>query len=48
MKVPLVLKLFKALKNDCEGTECPGGCCPYQNWACCPDMTTCAATLDDC
>ena len=48
MKLPMVLQLFKNLQNDCEGTECPAGCCPYQNWACCPDMKTCAETLDDC
>merc|ERR1712111_287575 len=35
--------------KQCEdGTECPGGCCPYQDWYCCPDGLYCAATAADC
>jgi hypothetical protein len=32
----------------CEGTECPGGCCPERKWYCCPDNIYCAATAADC
>ena len=35
-------------KKDCDGTVCPGGCCPEQNWYCCPDGLYCAATAGDC
>merc|ERR1719450_725460 len=38
-------KLVKS--KQCEGTMCPGGCCPEQNWYCCPD-DWCAPTFDDC
>merc|ERR1711926_73020 len=35
--------------KQCEdGTECPGGCCPYLDWYCCPDGLYCAATAADC
>merc|ERR1719187_904839 len=35
--------------EQCEdGTECPGGCCPYVDWYCCPDGLYCAATAADC
>merc|ERR1719348_2648656 len=27
---------------------CPAGCCPEQNWFCCPDNMYCAATAADC
>ena len=37
-----------SLKKQCDGTECPGGCCPYQDWFCCPDGIYCADTEDDC
>merc|ERR1711970_9124 len=31
-------KLVKmAAKKQCDGTMCPAGCCPEQNWFCCPD-----------
>merc|ERR1711970_1319660 len=42
---------FKRQRVDdgqCEGTECPAGCCPEVNWYCCPDNMYCAATADDC
>ena len=32
----------------CEGTECPAGCCPGENWFCCPDNMYCASTAADC
>ena len=32
----------------CEGTECPAGCCPGENWFCCPDNIYCASTAADC
>merc|ERR1719315_594605 len=42
-------KLMKmAAKKQCEGTMCPAGCCPEQNWFCCPDNMYCAATAADC
>ena len=33
---------------QCEGTECPAGCCPEVGWFCCPDNLYCAATAADC
>merc|ERR1719466_299651 len=33
---------------DCDGTVCPGGCCPEQNWYCCPDGMYCAANAGNC
>merc|ERR1712013_428338 len=42
-------KLVKmAAKKQCDGTVCPAGCCPEQNWFCCPDNMYCAATAADC
>merc|ERR1712241_609320 len=35
-------------KKDCDGTVCPGGCCPEQNWYCCPDGMYCAADASNC
>jgi hypothetical protein len=32
----------------CEGTECPAGCCPGENWFCCPDNLYCASTAEYC
>merc|ERR1712029_332858 len=37
-----------AANKQCDGTECPGGCCPYVGWYCCPDGQYCAATAADC
>merc|ERR1711870_208489 len=37
-----------AADKQCDGTECPGGCCPYVGWYCCPDGMYCAATAADC
>ena len=32
-------KLVKiAAKKQCDGTMCPGGCCPEVDWFCCPGM----------
>merc|ERR1719369_436464 len=47
--LPKKEKLMKmAAKKQCEGTMCPAGCCPEQNWFCCPDNMYCAATAADC
>ena len=35
-------------KKQCEGTTCPAGCCPYENWFCCSDNMNCAITEDNC
>ena len=42
-------QLFKLTSKalQCEGTECPTGCCPEVGWFCCLDML-CAATAADC
>ena len=42
-------KLVKLEVKDeqCEGTNCPGGCCPEKCWYCCPEWY-CAATAADC
>merc|ERR1711923_306853 len=42
------LKKVVATKKDCDGTVCPGGCCPEQNWYCCPDGMYCAADASNC
>ena len=34
--------------EQCDGTPCPGGCCPNVGWYCCPDGMYCAATAADC
>merc|ERR1712212_104408 len=35
-------KLVKmAAKKQCDGTVCPAGCCPEQNWFCCPLSICC-------
>ena len=42
-------KLIKVTANKrCEGTWCPGGCCNYDGWYCCPGDLYCAPTADDC
>ena len=38
----------KSNSKQCEGTECPAGCCPEVGWFCCPDNLYCAATAADC
>ena len=57
MKVLLALSALVALSNglrlkvtntQCEGTICPGGCCPMENWYCCPEAIHCHATQADC
>merc|ERR1719438_582596 len=45
-KKTLVTKM--AANKQCDGIECPGGCCPYVGWYCCPDGMYCAATAADC
>ena len=34
--------------EQCEGTVCPGGCCPDAGAFCCPDNINCAPTGLDC
>jgi len=50
MKLPFALRVLKGIKSgdDCEGTVCPGGCCPYQDWYCCEDNASCAEHDYDC
>merc|ERR1711874_445384 len=38
----------KIIKQDCPGTECPGGCCPNVGWFCCPGDEYCAASEEYC
>merc|ERR1711884_789817 len=49
---PFVAKKTQLLKmaapKHCDGTPCPGGCCPNVGWYCCPDGMYCAATAVDC
>merc|ERR1712127_1052409 len=37
-------RLSKNTKQDCEGTVCPGGCCPNAGWFCCPGEEYCKKT----
>ena len=41
-------KYLKVRKQKCAGTQCPGGCCPNQNWYCCPDNIHCASSAEYC
>ena len=41
-------KYLKVAKQKCAGTVCPGGCCPHQNWFCCPDNIHCASSEEYC
>ena len=35
--------------EQCWGTSCPGGCCEAgDDWYCCPDLTYCSPTPEDC
>ena len=34
--------------NVCEGTSCPTGCCPEENWFCCADGNHCAMSEEYC
>ena len=42
------VKVQKEIKQDCPGTECPGGCCPNVGWFCCPGDEYCAASEEYC
>jgi len=42
------VKVNKDIKQDCPGTECPGGCCPNVGWFCCPGDEYCAASEEYC
>merc|ERR1711936_371105 len=48
--VPAVVSAHHPLvkSTQCEGTICPGGCCPDAGWFCCPDNINCAPTGQDC
>merc|ERR1711936_277919 len=59
MKVPLlacvlVIGLTKAdlvllgRSAQCDGTVCPGGCCPEPGWFCCPNSLYCASVPANC
>ena len=38
-----------AANKQCDGTECPGGCCEgHYDWVCCQTSDYCAATPDLC
>ena len=38
-----------AANKNCDGTECPGGCCVgHYDWVCCQTSDYCAATPDLC
>merc|ERR1712080_66873 len=39
---------LQVVKQDCPGTECPGGCCPNVGWFCCPGDEYCAASEEYC
>ena len=43
-----LMKMAKIKQCDPDETSCPGGCCPWTNWYCCPDAYYCAATAADC
>merc|ERR1711936_1464278 len=43
-----LIKMSKTKQCGPDETDCPGGCCPWANWFCCPDAYYCAATADDC
>ena len=36
------------LRQDCEGTLCASGCCPFENWFCCQDGLFCAVSEEYC
>ena len=46
------MKLAKTKTDQCGWHQawCPEGCCPEEDWVCCPDqlLATCAVTLADC
>merc|ERR1719481_2271945 len=44
------LNIQRVDDGQCDGTECPAGCCPEANWYCCPDYMGpgCAASPAGC
>ena len=38
----------REVKQDCEGTQCPTGCCPQANYFCCQDNLYCAPSAEFC
>ena len=52
MKYLIALSLLAVASCQWECDEClnccPGGCCNYIDWLCCPNQMWCAPTLDDC
>ena len=41
-------RVKREVEQDCEGTECSGGCCPQANYFCCTDGQFCAPSADFC
>ena len=43
-----VITLKDLSEANCDGVQCPGGCCPADNYVCCEGGYFCGATLADC
>merc|ERR1712179_727098 len=43
-----VTRKVKSDKLKCNGSECPGGCCPESSYVCCEGGNFCAATPEAC
>merc|ERR1712238_390325 len=43
-----VITLKDLSEANCDGAQCPGGCCPADNYVCCEGRYFCGATLADC
>ena len=43
-----VITLKDLSEANCDGAQCPGGCCPADNYVCCEGGYFCGATLADC
>jgi len=43
-----VVTLRDVSDTSCDGSECPAGCCPFENYVCCDGGYFCGATLSDC
>merc|ERR1712029_511190 len=43
-----VITLRDVSDTSCDGSECPGGCCPVENYVCCEGGYFCGATQADC
>ena len=43
MSAQEVVKVMEVMEaGQCEGVQCPGGCCQHEDWVCCPDGLHCA------